>query len=92
MRASGTAFATVGGEMPDNRQLQAALREYVAAHPDAADGLVGIRQWWLPEHLRYVSFAQLRAALTQMVERGEMRATPMLDGSELYARAVDRNL
>lgn len=67
--------------------LRDALRGYLAEHPDAADGLVGIRLWWLPEPLRGVSFEQLHRALSDLVDVGEMRCTTMLDGTELYARS-----
>lgn len=92
-RRSGNWHAVCEGspDMPDNSELQAALRAYIDAHPDAADGLVGIRQWWLPEHQRYVSVAQLREVLNDLVARGEMRSTPLLGGSELYTRNTDRS-
>lgn len=77
--------------MPDNSELRAALRAYIDAHPDAADGLIGIRQWWLPEHQRYVSVAQLREVLNDLVARGEMSSTPLSSGSELYTRNTDRS-
>lgn len=67
-------------------ELCEALHAYLARHPAAADGLLGIRLWWLPAHLRDVSLEALHEALTELVERGEVRCTTMLDGTELYAR------
>ena len=66
--------------------LQDALLGYLALHPDAADGLPGIRLWWLPRHLQDVSDRDLRDALRDLVERQAMRRTPMPDGTNLYAR------
>lgn len=93
LRRSGNWHAVCEGlpDMPDNSELQAALRAYIDAHPNAADGLVGIRQWWLPEHQRHVSVAQLRDVLNDLVAQGEMRSTPLLSGSELYTRNTDRS-
>lgn len=65
--------------------LQDAVRGYIAEHPEAADGLVGIRLWWLPEPLRDVPIEQLHQVLDHLVDQGEMRRTEMLDGTELYA-------
>lgn len=73
-------------------ELCDALRDYVAMHPDAADGLAGIRSWWLPRHLQGVTRERLHEALMDLVERNEMECTSMLDGTELYARVPDGHL
>lgn len=64
-----------------------ALRRYLAKHPDAADSLEGICQWWLPETLRGTSPVLLQTAMEALVVTGEMRRVLLPDGSELYARA-----
>lgn len=63
-----------------------ALLHYVAWHPDAADGLAGIRQWWLPETLRDVPLALVREAVEALVASGEMHRSVLPDGTELFAR------
>jgi len=67
------------------RELQEAVRGYLRSHPLAADTLVGIRQWWLPESLRSTSIEMIRLALAQMVASGELRREALGDGSHLYA-------
>ena len=69
-------------------ELRDALRSYLAGHPDAADGLDGIRWWWLPPHLQGVARECLHKALMDLVERNEMLCTTLPDGTELYARAA----
>ncbi|WP_372015237.1 hypothetical protein [Pseudoxanthomonas sp. 10H] len=69
-------------------ELRDALRSYLAGHPDAADGLEGIRWWWLPSHLQGVGRERLHMALMDLVERNEMLCTTLPDGTELYARAA----
>lgn len=66
-------------------ELQRALRGYLVRHPGAADGVAGIRLWWLPAHLQGVSDAQLRGVLDDLVMRNVMQRTALLDGTELYA-------
>lgn len=73
-------------------ELREALRGYLAQHPAAADGLLGIRLWWLPAHLQDVALEALHETLTELVERGEMRCTAMPDGTELYARSGENSL
>lgn len=62
------------------------VRRYLAAHPDAADSLPGIRQWWLPARLREVSLDELERALAQLVARGELQRTTLPGAGDLYAR------
>lgn len=76
------------GERGRNRDLQRALRGYLVLHPGAADGLAGIRLWWLPVHLQGVSDGELRSVLEDLVHRHEMQCTALLDGTELYASLV----
>lgn len=65
--------------------LRRALRSYLEQHPGAADGVVGIRLWWLPAPLQAVSDGELRAALDLLVRQDAMRCTTLPDGSELFA-------
>ncbi|TYT23831.1 hypothetical protein FZO89_16575 [Luteimonas viscosa] len=73
------------GERGRTRDLQRALRGYLSRHPGAADGIAGIRLWWLPAHLQGVGDRELRGALDDLVGRHEMQRTALIDGSELYA-------
>ena len=70
------------------RDLRDAIRRYLRDRPDAADTVVGIQQWWLPESLRGVSTEQLRGALVELMASHEVRCTTLPDGSELYSRAA----
>ena len=74
----------------DSRELREALFRYLREHPDAADTLVGIAQWWLPAAMRGTSLERLRLVLAELIAANEVRCTVLPDGSELYARAVDR--
>lgn len=69
------------------RKLQDAVRGYLLLHPQAADTVVGIRQWWLPDSLRSTSIELIRLALAEMVANGELRCDVLPDGSRLYALA-----
>ncbi|MDH5833675.1 hypothetical protein [Luteimonas kalidii] len=74
-----------GGERGRTRDLQRALRGYLLRHPGAADGIAGIRLWWLPAHLQGVSDRELRGALEHLVRDHAMQRTALVDGGELYA-------
>jgi hypothetical protein len=64
--------------------LRECLRRYLEEHPDAADSLPGIRQWWLPKRLHDVTLEELEAAIAQLVDSGEIQRKKLPDSSELY--------
>jgi hypothetical protein len=70
---------------PTDGDVRDALRRYLRERPAAADTLVGIRQWWLPEPMRGISMRQLRLALEDLVADDEIRCTILPDGTELYS-------
>ena len=70
----------------DTRALCDCLRRYLDSHPDAADSLSGIRQWWLPAPFDQVALDELRRALAQLVASGEVQCSTLPDKSELYTR------
>lgn len=67
--------------------VQEAVRRHLRRSPRAADTLVGIRQWWLPEGMQNVSMELIRLALDDMVLAGEMRCDTLPDGTCLYSLA-----
>lgn len=75
------------GAVPPVRELQQAVRGYLQSYPHAADTLVGIRQWWLPETLRSTSIELIRLALTELIAAGELRCDTLPDGTRLYSLA-----
>ena len=68
--------------------LQESLKRYLEQHPDAADGLEGIRRWWLTEELRATPIETLRQELALLAASGEIRVSILPDGTKLYARAT----
>lgn len=66
-------------------RLCAAIRRYLASHPDAADSSIGIRDWWLGDSEFEFSAADLSLALNRLVEDGALRLTHLAGGTELYS-------
>jgi hypothetical protein len=73
------------------REVRDALRQYLRERPGAADTLVGIAQWWLPEVMRGIPLEILRRTLADLVASHEMHLTILPDGSELYSGEPDRS-
>jgi hypothetical protein len=68
------------------RAVSDAILRYFAEHPDAADSVTGIEQWWLPGEGVHVEAGELHAALDWLVEHGRVRRARLPDGTEVYSR------
>lgn len=61
-----------------------AITLYLKAHPNAADSVEGIMQWWLPQQQNPVDINDLQQALDYLVETRAVSRTALLDGRMLY--------
>jgi len=64
-----------------------AITHYLKAHPNAADSVEGIMQWWLPQQ-NPVDMDDLQHALDFLVETSVLSKTVLLDGRMLYSSRV----
>jgi hypothetical protein len=62
------------------------VREYLSAHPKAADTLEGIAGWWLPQQGASANLELVQQALDYLVARNEVVRVQSADGHVLYAR------
>lgn len=67
--------------------IAAEIDRYLEAHPQAADSVEGIRQWWLTA-LGPQRSALVEAALGHLLVRGIVVREVMPDGTVLYGRAA----
>ena len=65
-------------------RLISAITHYLKAHPNAADNVEGIMQWWLPQQQNPVDINALQHALDYLVETSAVSRTVLLDGRMLY--------
>lgn len=73
--------------MSSTRAIEEAIEDYALRHPEAADGVDGIRQWWLSDHAPRASRQQVDAALEHLVSTGRMEKLVLADGRVIYRRA-----
>lgn len=69
-------------------QIAEEIARYLGQHPDAADSLEGIRQWWLPRLRLQEATAEIEAALEDLVRHGVVVRLAMPDGTVVYRRAA----
>lgn len=85
-----TAEPDVPFDMDSGEERRIALAEaivrYLAEHPEAADTLVGIRQWWLGREFPDVPDSDVSAVLADLVRFGRISRTRLADGTEIYSR------
>ncbi|MFC5437159.1 hypothetical protein ACFPME_11365 [Rhodanobacter umsongensis] len=69
----------------DQGEIESSVLAYLHRHPQAADTLRGIVNWWLPQQ-RYESGCQrIERVLSELVARGVLRRDPLPHGDVLYA-------
>ena len=65
-------------------EIARAIERYLAKHPNAADSLEGIRQWWLMRQRYEESAQQVQQALDQLLRAGAINKRVLSDGRVLY--------
>lgn len=63
-----------------------AIERYIDAHPDAADTVDGVLQFWLPAAFASVARETVERALDALAARGEIVRRAHADGTVIYAR------
>ena len=66
-------------------EVERAVMGYLRAHPEAADTLEGIVDWWLPQQRYETERARIETALRALVDCGLLRRSGLPGGTELYA-------
>jgi Fe2+ or Zn2+ uptake regulation protein len=74
------------GDTEESRiaQLRDEILKYLGAHPQAADTVEGIANWWLPRQRYEEDIQKVQQALDGLVERGLVAKTTLADGTILY--------
>ena len=65
--------------------LNDAILCYLWAHPQAADTVDGIVEWWLPRRYHAEAVERVQEALDELVAGGWMEKIALVDGRVLYA-------
>jgi hypothetical protein len=67
-------------------KLAEAVRRYLREHPNAADTVEGIAEWWLPGGADGGCLSNVQGAVERLVKRGEMVRRILGDGTAIYER------
>ena len=71
--------------MADEGETERSVLAYLQSHPQAADTLRGIVNWWLPRQRYESDCLRIERALKALVARGELCRDPLPGGEMLYA-------
>ena len=66
-------------------RLSGAILGYLRAHPQAADTVTGIVEWWLPRHFPAEAVERVQKAVDQLVAQGWVEKIVLVGGTVLYA-------
>ena len=72
-------------EKDSSTEIEDAILAYLRSHPEAADTLEGIVEWWLPRQRYATARAQIARVLGDLVGAGLLRRDRLPGGGELYA-------
>jgi hypothetical protein len=61
---------------------------YLDEHPDAADSVEAIQQWWLLQRVSRYSRERIQEALDEMVKEHLIECHQLNDGHEVYKRVI----
>jgi hypothetical protein len=68
-----------------NARIATSILAYLRKHPQAADTLRGIVNWWLPQQSREGGYQHVEQALAALVLEGKLCSTELPNGEVLYA-------
>ena len=71
-------------------RLRDEVFHYLQRNPNATDTLKGIINWWLPTQHHLSNEKAVERALEQLVAKGLLKKTVLVDGTVLYAGAARR--
>ncbi len=77
---------------PALARLSDEILSYLRAHPQAADTVDGIVEWWLPRQRHDEAVDRVQHALDELVARGLVDKITLVDGTVLYADRAHRFL
>ena len=66
-------------------RLSDEILRYLRAHPQAADTVDGIVEWWLPQQRYDEAVDQVQLVLDELVARRLVDQITLVDGTVLYA-------
>jgi len=65
-------------------EIESEIEAYLKLHPDAADTVTGIQQWWLAPGTTMRSEQLIETALTRLALRGLAQRDQLPDGTVIY--------
>ena len=68
----------------DNSEIASEILKYLAEHPNAADTLNGVVQWWLEERTIRIQLDQIKQALDELVAKGMVTERRRGDSKIVY--------
>lgn len=69
----------------DIQKIAEQIAGYLNNHPNAADTIEGIAQWWLPGKRMEVSITIIQRALNQLVSSSVVEFSTNISGHKVYS-------
>ena len=72
----------------DVKQIAECIVSYLNSHPNAADTVEGITEWWLLRQQIEVSSALVQQALDCLVSKSVVKFNVNLSGNKVYSKNI----
>ncbi|UXI66456.1 hypothetical protein [Tahibacter amnicola] len=80
-------MTSITSPLSTRSEVADAIVSYVVSHPQAADTLDGIVDWWLPQQRYETERGRIKRTLDRLVSCGVLSCRTLADGATLYALA-----
>jgi len=88
MTTSGEKMVEINDS--DIQQIADQIESYLNSHPNAADTIEGILQWWLPGKRIEASTLIVQQALNYLASKSAVKASVNLSGNKVYSSNRER--
>ena len=85
MTRNRSVEVTGEGDAEIDAEIEKSVLAYLDRHPQAADTLRGIVNWWLPQQRYESDCHRIERALGTLVAQGRLRRNQLPGGDVLYA-------
>jgi Fe2+ or Zn2+ uptake regulation protein len=84
VKKNTTMTSNTFNQNSDIAQMAEAIKRYLQQHPQAADTLDGVVNWWLLRQRYETATSIVGKALNQLVEQGELTTITTTGGKTIY--------
>ena len=76
----------MGADESDKANMRREIMQYLQMHPNAADSLNGVIDWWLSDRYQAADVKEVEQIIEQLITDGLVKKVFLIDRTVLYKR------